>query len=79
VIRRATNLRAPRTEGWRCAGAPVSTESRPDATTVFGGEWAAVLLRRGVDSGELIQLALCEHHGQSAPCAGAEEGLAGST
>ena len=51
----------------------------PNAKTVFGGEWAAVLLRRGVDSGELIQMASREHHGPSAPCAGAAEGLARST
>ena len=65
--------------GQEVCRAPVSTGSRPNATTVFGGEWAAVLLRRGVDSGELIQMALREHHGLSAPCAGAAEGLAGST
>jgi hypothetical protein len=33
-------------------GRQLSTGSRPNATTVFGGEWAAVLLRRGVSQGE---------------------------
>jgi hypothetical protein len=42
-----------------CRGASV-TVSRPEATSVSGGEWAAVLLRRGVSRGESTIGACCE-------------------
>jgi hypothetical protein len=48
VIRAATNEGAPDGGQEVCRGARI-TGSRRDATTVSGGEWAAILLRRGVD------------------------------